>query len=136
MISLGLNEKHDLMLVSAENGKKDLALFIGSDAVALHVKQRLLHHFGEWFLNRTSGVPWKQTIMANGQKAKYNQTISETLIKKTVLDTPGVESFVEQPIFEWDYSNTLSGRILRVLKMCILVDCRNAQESVVLELSV
>ncbi len=124
------------MLVDAGDGKKDLALFVGSDAVALHVKQRLLHHFGEWFLNRTSGVPWKQTIMANGQKAKYNQTISETLIKKTVLDTPGVDSFVEPPVFQWDYSNSQSGRILRILKMCILVDCSNAKESISLELSV
>lgn len=136
MLCLGLNEKYDLMLVDAGNGKKDLAVFAGSDAVALHVKQRLLHHFGDWFLNKNSGVPWQETILANGRKAKYNQTISETLIKKTILDTPGVDRFTEPPVFQWDYSNTLSGRILRVLKMCILVDCRNARESIELEFSV
>ncbi len=135
MISLGLNDTHDLMLVDAPDNKKTLAVFVGAEAVALHVKNRILQHFGEWFLNVESGVPWIQTVMNRGNKSKKNISLSEGLIKKTILDTPGVVRFIEPPEFIWNYSNTSAGRSLKILKICILVDCENSRQSVRVELS-
>lgn len=135
MIGIGLNSEWDLMLVDRPDGKKDLAFFVVAEAVILHAKQRLLHHFGEWFLNRSSGVPWQQTILAGGIKSRYNIGLSETIIKKVILDTPGIVEFVTQPTFEWDFRNNKQGRILRAIRACVLVDCGNSRQSVDLELT-
>ena len=135
MISIGLNSEWDLMLVDRPDGKKDLAFFAGAEAVVLHAKQRLLHHFGEWFLNPSAGVPWQQTILSGGIKSRYNIGLSETLIKKVILDTPGIVEFVTQPVFEWDFRNSQQGRILRVIQARVLVDCGNSRQSADMELT-
>lgn len=73
---------HDLTLDSEGN----LKLVHDNEAIAQHVKQCLLFYRGEWFLDVTAGVPWFQNVFTR----PTNQVVIESVIKKAILDVPGV----------------------------------------------
>lgn len=68
------------------NGFGDFAY--DAEAVAQAVHTRLLLIKDEWFLDTDAGVPYLQSIMVK----PANLAIAESLIKKTILETNGVES--------------------------------------------
>lgn len=63
-----------------------LAVARGAKAVAQHVRQRLMHFQGEWFLDTTAGAPWIYDILGS----QYNPALSEAIVKAEILDTDGV----------------------------------------------
>lgn len=79
-------ERHDLYLDPDGN----LAMVEDSASITQLCKQRLLAYRGEWFLNALTGVPWFQNILVR----PFNEVISEALIKRTILQTRGVEELL------------------------------------------
>lgn len=80
-------QTHDLFLAPDGN----LAMAEDSEAMAQHVKQRLLFYRGEWFLDTEAGVPWFQEIFVR----PHNDGIIEALIKREILDTDGIAELTE-----------------------------------------
>jgi hypothetical protein len=78
----------DLMLVAG-----DLASVVGKEAIAQHVRVRLRFFCGEWFLDLREGVPWWESILIKNPSTR----VVEALLRKTILDTPGIASL---PAFE------------------------------------
>lgn len=70
----------------------NLAMAKKSEAIAQNVRQRLKHWFGEWYLKRDSGVEWMKYVMGAHPS---NLDVAESLIKKTILKTPGVTQILE-----------------------------------------
>lgn len=65
---------------------KSLAVVKDAEAVAQHVRQRLMTFNGEWFLDTTAGVLWLEQIMGR----RYDAALSEAVVKAEILDTHGV----------------------------------------------
>jgi hypothetical protein len=63
-----------------------LAVVRDTEAVGQHVRQRLMTHLGEWFLDREAGVPWVRDIVGHG----YDPVLAESVLKAEILDTDGV----------------------------------------------
>lgn len=76
------NAPADLYLDSSGS----LAVVRDTEAVGQHVRQRLMTHEGEWFLDRTAGVPWVRDILGHG----YDPVLAESVLKAEILDTDGV----------------------------------------------
>lgn len=68
-----------------------LRLPIDNEAIAQHVKQRLMTYQGEWFLDIFAGVPWFQEVFVR----PTNQMVIESVIKAEILETPGVYELTE-----------------------------------------
>lgn len=88
----------DLSGLLIKNG--DLVLTTNSDAVKQHVTQRLRMFTGEWFLNLSEGVPYFQNILVKNP----NPDIVDSLLKDTILSTPGVDELLS---FNLDYDAAL-----------------------------
>lgn len=67
----------------------DLVLVDGLDAISQHVRLRLLTLRGEWFLDRTAGTPYLQSIF--GKVASLDPVAS--ILRDKILATPGILSF-------------------------------------------
>lgn len=76
------NAPADLYLDEGGN----LALVRDAEAVGQHVRQRLMTHAGEWFLDTRAGVPWVRDILGK----PYDAVLAEAVLKAEVLDTDGV----------------------------------------------
>jgi len=72
----------DLYLDASGN----LALVRDAEAVGQHVRQRLMTHEGEWFLDNQAGVPWVRDILGR----EYDPVMAESVLKAEILDTDGV----------------------------------------------
>jgi hypothetical protein len=77
--------------------------FIDSPAcVAQSIRTRLKLWRSEWFLDKTAGTPWFQSVLGTGTKSMY-----DLAIQQRVLATNGVTGIQQ-------YSSTLIGRNLSV----------------------
>ena len=76
------NAPADLYLDSSGN----LAVVRDAEAIGQHVRQRLMSHYGEWFLDNQVGVPWLRDVLGQG----YDPVLAEAVVKTEVLDTDGV----------------------------------------------
>lgn len=83
MIDIELDANHDIVVA---NG--DLRLISGGAAVAQHIKQRLLTILGEWFLDKSVGLPWFDTILGKHRTLD----VVEALIRDQISNTPGVQA--------------------------------------------
>jgi hypothetical protein len=63
-----------------------IGIALGPEAVAHHVRWRLMTFEGEWFLDVEAGVRWLEDIMGH----RFNPTLAEVMVKNEVLETPGV----------------------------------------------
>lgn len=63
-----------------------LAVVWDAEAVGQHARQRLMTHEGEWFLDRTAGLPWVRDILGH----QYDPVLAEAVLKAEILDTDGV----------------------------------------------
>lgn len=76
---------HDLVFTDGE-----LTTVSSLDAIAQHVKVRLLFFKGEWELNLDEGVPYWTDILVIGPDLRA----IESLLRQVVLGTPGITSIV------------------------------------------
>jgi hypothetical protein len=76
----------------------DLSLVTGSDAIAQDLQQRLQSWLGEWFLDTTWGIPFKQQILVKNP----NLDLIQADILLATTDTPGV---VQVTDFNFVYDN-------------------------------
>ena len=92
-VQLALNSDWDIYF----DADGELVLVDDGEEVAQHVKQRLDFHQGEWFLDQTIGMPWFQGIFATNSSSQdvASRSYSESLIKATILETPGVTALVD-----------------------------------------
>ena len=74
--------EHDLTLV---NG--DLQIVDGGNWVQQSIKQNLQAILGEWFLDRTVGLPWFDEIL---QKGTSSNRVKQLLIRE-IVNTKGIE---------------------------------------------
>lgn len=65
----------------------NLATVHDAHAVGQHVRQRLMTHRGEWFLDTEAGVPWLDQLLGRA----YDSALAEAVVKAEILDTDGVE---------------------------------------------
>jgi hypothetical protein len=86
-IGLALDpETHDFFV--GDDGS--LAIVEDAEAVGQLAKQRLMTYLGEWFLDTQVGVPWFQEVFVR----PFNELVTESHIKRTILNTRGVEELV------------------------------------------
>jgi hypothetical protein len=64
----------------------DFVLTTGVDAVAQFVGQRLQTWLGEWFLDTTEGVPFREKIFLKNP----NIVDVETTLKLIIIESPGI----------------------------------------------
>lgn len=81
MTAFALDGNHDVFLRGGQ-----IALAEGPDFVVQAIRTRLLLYRGEWWLDTASGVPWFQEIL----KAPANIPRTESTLRRTILETPGV----------------------------------------------
>lgn len=93
MISRALNANNDIFV---ENGS--FRTVTDGAEVLQHVRSRLLFYRGEWFLNLSSGVPYFESIFVK----PANLANVESILKSTILNTPGVEKLIA---FSMNYDN-------------------------------
>jgi hypothetical protein len=99
---------HDIVFTGGE-----LTTVTGLDAIAQHVKIRLLFFKGEWELNLDEGVPYWTDILVVGPDLRA----VESLLRQVVLGTPGISSIVS---FSLDHDR--SARTLSLLFEAITTD--------------
>lgn len=93
MINLALGSDGDIY---TENYR--LARVSGNDQIAQRISTRLKLLLGEWFLDNAMGVPWfEQILIKNPRRA-----IVAGVIKRTILDTPGVQELTSFDVVEGD----------------------------------
>lgn len=66
----------------------DLATVTGRDAIAQHVRVRLQHFLGEWFLDEREGVPYFERILVHHP----DLAAIEEAYRRTIAETPGIAS--------------------------------------------
>jgi hypothetical protein len=76
----------------------DMLLTSGQEAIEQHLRQRLQTFFGEWFLDSRIGIPYFQQIL----KKNPNFTVVDSLLKKEIIETSGVEELIK---FELNLDN-------------------------------
>jgi len=76
----------------------DLQLVNDVDSTAQRLKVRLKFFFTEWFLNRTAGVPYLQSILEKGSDIQQ----VENILKTVIIETPRV---IQLTSFTLDYNN-------------------------------
>ena len=69
----------------------EMSLTKGIDGIVQHLKQRLRFFYGEWFLDKTKGVPYIQQILRKNPEP----VIVDSILKRAILETPGVLELLE-----------------------------------------
>jgi hypothetical protein len=93
MPALKLDDNNDLAI---ENN--NLVLIDGSDLVKQLIIQRLKTFLGEWFLDKSVGIPYFQDILIKNP----NANVVTTLIKNEILKAEGV---IELDSFSTDFND-------------------------------
>lgn len=81
-------DTHDLDIVDGD-------LLLGAD-VAQAVKIRLLAVRGEWFLDRTAGIPYYEQVLVKNPNLSH----VDALFRQTIVETPGINQLLS---FETDF---------------------------------
>lgn len=103
-------DTNDLLL---SNG--DLSIVDGSNSIAQNLKQVLQFYLGEWFLDTTKGVPYKQQILIKNP----NLDLVQADIMSAASDVPGVTQILD---FNFSYDSTN-----RSLSVFIVAQTSNGQ---------
>lgn len=104
---LALDEDGDLAL--ARGG---LFVLDGPEALAQRVSVRLKTIKGEWVFDKLIGTPWFQQILGGGARNRLG--LISQVIRKRILDTPGVDRILELEL-DFDAEDrglTITGRIV------------------------
>ena len=95
MSDLAMNLLTNDLLIT--NG--DLSLVTGSDAIAQDLQQTLQVWLGEWFLDTTVGIPFKQNILVKNP----NVDLVQASIVDAASNVPGVTEILS---VNFTYSNS------------------------------
>lgn len=106
-IGISIKPHNDIHVDASGN----LAMVYDSAAIAEHVRQRLMFWRGEWFLNEEAGVDWLRYILG---RSPVERPIAEAVIKREILETPGVVA-----ILAWDSHYDERSRGLRITR-CVI----------------
>jgi hypothetical protein len=98
MTDIFLDETGDLAIDANE-----LVLVSAADEVAQRLRCRLRSFLGDWFLNVTQGVPYRDEVFAK----RNAPSRVEAAIKKEILTTSGVQELLE-------YTQVLDGSTRRM----------------------
>lgn len=82
-MALALNSENDIF---ASDGK--IKRIYDGGQVVQHVRTRLLHYYGEWFLDTNSGVPYFDQIFTR----PADLLAAESIIKGVIIRTPGIDT--------------------------------------------
>jgi len=93
MINLQLDSSGDIF---ARN--YGLARLSGNEQIAQRISTRLKLLLGEWFLDTGQGVPWFERILVKSP----NRAIVQGVLKRTIIQTPGVQELTSFGIVEQD----------------------------------
>ena len=63
---------------------------VGLEAIAQRLAIRLRAFQGEYFLDTSFGTPWMQNIFVKNP----SQNLVDTLVKKVIIETPGIEQLI------------------------------------------
>lgn len=85
--------------------KNDVVLITGQDEIRQRVIQRLQFFLGEWFLDRSRGIPYFQEIFQKG----VDSTSISALFKQEILAVDGVIELVS-----FDMSYETQTRVLTI----------------------
>jgi len=81
-LSFAVDSNNELII---DNG--EFVLVQDGAQVVQNVRQRMLSYMDDFFLDRTHGLPYFQTIF----KKPVNLNLTESLLKAQVIETEGVE---------------------------------------------
>lgn len=84
-IDFSVKIKNDFSIV---NG--NLQISRNDDEILQRIKTRVNRLYGEWFLDRTIGVPWY-----DGMLGSKNMQAVTFIIKQEILDTVGVQAVID-----------------------------------------
>lgn len=76
----------------------DLSIVSGSDAIAQDWQQQMQVWAGEWFLDNTIGVPYKQTILVKNP----NLDLVQAALLTATTNVPGIVLILD---FNFNYDN-------------------------------
>ena len=80
-------------------------------AIGQHARQRLLEWKSEWFLDREVGVDYLTYVLG---RQPNERSIAESVVKREVVNTPGVVEILE---FDSDFDRASRG--LKITKMAL-----------------
>lgn len=89
---------HDLSIIDG-----NIVYVTGADEVKQRVLVTLLHHYNEYFLNTSGGVPWYELILGSKHVAQ-----AESILRQIILSVPGVVSIV-------NFNSSLSNRAFSIV---------------------
>jgi hypothetical protein len=98
MINLALDSNNDIFVDGYA-----LARVSGRDQIAQRIKTRIQLFFGEWFLDRSAGVPWLQQILIKNPRAN----VVQGALKQAILRTPNVTDLIEFSITDSDINRAV-----------------------------
>jgi hypothetical protein len=84
----------------------DLVVVTDAEAVGQHARQRLSAFEGEWFLDKTVGVPWLSQILGK----RYDPALAEAVTKACLLGTDGVTEITS---FSVQFGRATRGLLIR-----------------------
>lgn len=85
MTQLKMNDNDDIEIL---NNTASLTENDSDIEISQRLKQRLKFFYGEWFLDKTKGLPWFQLIWVKGTKAE----LIEAAFIDMIIGTDGVTS--------------------------------------------
>lgn len=88
-VGISIKPYNDIELDETYN----LRLVYDAEAVAQHARQRITFFLGEWFLDKSVGVDWFGRVF--GRKGETTVAVADGLLKREILQTPGVTGIVE-----------------------------------------
>lgn len=86
MIGRALNSSNDIFL-----SKGSFKTVEEGAEVVQHVRTRLLFYYGEWFLDKSAGTPYLESIFVK----PADLGLIESILKQRILETPGIEKLTE-----------------------------------------
>jgi len=78
---------------------QDIQIVTGIDGVKQHLRQRLQMFKGEYYYDKTRGIPYHDYFFVKSP----NPIIIDSILKKVVLDTPGITELLK---FDLDFDRT------------------------------
>jgi len=107
IVDLKLNETSwDLSIIG-----QDIDYVYGIDGIKQHLRQRLSLFRGEYLYDKTKGIPYHDEFF----KKRFNPIVIDTILKSTIIDTPGV---LELAKFDLNFNNSLRELSLTFKAIC------------------
>lgn len=95
-------------IINGEMATSGSKLFlVRNEEVAQNVETRLKWFYGEAFLERNGGTPWFQSILGKNRGVER-----EAAIKRTILNTPGVNKLTSFALSVENNVMSVSGSLL------------------------